>query len=82
MCKNKHIVVVNMSNMFTFATKTKPNTNGNQTTMKRADKIERMQRAGWHVRYTSNTEKRICATRKGVEHRGSVNKVHQLVFGY
>ncbi len=50
--------------------------------MKRADKIERMQRAGWNVRYTSNTEKRICATRKGVEHRGSVNKVHQLVFGY
>lgn len=68
--------------MFTFATKNEPNTNGNQTTMRRADKIERMQRAGWKVRYTSNTEKRICATRKGVEYRGSVNKVHCLVFGY
>lgn len=50
--------------------------------MKRTDKIERMQRAGWRVRYTSNEQKRICATRKGVEHRGSVNKVHYLVFGY
>lgn len=68
--------------MFTFATENGLITNGNQTVMTRADKIERMQRAGWHVRYTSNTEKRICATRKGVEHRGSVNKVHQLVFGY
>lgn len=72
----------NKQNMFTFATDYEPSTNGNQTIMKRANKIERMQRAGWHVRYTSNTEKRICATRKGVEHRGSVNKVHQLVFGY
>lgn len=50
--------------------------------MTREQKIERMQRAGWKVCFTSNTEKRIKATRNGVEHRGSVNKVHLMVFGY
>ena len=54
----------------------------NSFAMTRTQKIERMQRAGWKVRFTSNTEKRIKATRKGVEHRGSVNKVHFSVFGY
>lgn len=54
----------------------------NSFAMTRTQKIERMQRAGWKVRFTSNTEKRIKATRKGVELRGSVNKVHFSVFGY
>jgi len=54
----------------------------NSFAMTRIQKIERMQRAGWKVRFTSNTEKRIKATRKGVEYRGSVNKVHVFVFGY
>lgn len=51
--------------------------------MTRKQKIERMQRAGWKVRFTNSIEKkRIFATRKGVEHRGSVNKVHSMLFGY
>lgn len=51
--------------------------------MTREQKIERMQRVGWKVRFTNSIEKkRIFATRKGVEYRGSVNKVHFSVFGY
>ena len=50
--------------------------------MTRSEKIERLVRAGWSVRYTSTAAKRICATRKGDEYRGSVNKVHSMVFGY
>lgn len=70
-------------NMFTFAAESERLAFGNSSTMKRTEKIDRLLRAGWHVRYTNNIDKkRILATRKGIEHRGSVNKVHLMVFGY